>query len=547
MPILSAVALPVAALGLMYKSVDIPTEEFGDLEPMSLTEMVSENIDQFLTDNTTESTIGLAVAQSDMNKIILEQLRTMNPNYLVDGAPDEEKNYVMVEEYYAFQGAWVTFKEDIIQVEAGVHAFYQGYTFKTRILLAFQVTIDTDEVVLRLEDLSIGNLPLAWSFSTASWIAEQVLGESIDDLITGQLNGIATYDPVEREIRLNVDNVIQETIEDEQQKAMIQSLLAFIEENELLDIGFEENEFAVNFALGKTKDDSTPFVVPDAQRIMDDTDLEAILSSKASAMIFSTLSSDNPSPFVDLDQFTLNRMFEYFMRGNQASPGVLVESVILENYTMNALVPYVTMDDDFVVNIPIILQDINDANKRFQSIIKIKATPEISGSDLRIILEELVAGEVTLSQEHIGNILTMLGNNNFIVDGAFVIENFDEQMDAAGMGIESVAVVGDSLRIYVTLAQTIPVEEIQQAVQDVLEVVNGNPEYPEELNQAIDDVLTEVLDPAGEPEAAVEELLVIIEGLSDEEQQMLFDDLVAAFEGTDLNYEELFGLLPEMP
>jgi hypothetical protein len=36
----------------------------------------------------------------------------------------------------------------------------------------------------------------------------------------------------------------------------------------------------------------------------------------------------------------------------------------------------------------------------------------------------------------------------------------------------------------------------------------------------------------------------VFEGLSDEDQQALFDDMVAAFESTDINYEDLFGLIP---
>ena len=35
-----------------------------------------------------------------------------------------------------------------------------------------------------------------------------------------------------------------------------------------------------------------------------------------------------------------------------------------------------------------------------------------------------------------------------------------------------------------------------------------------------------------------------LDDLTDEEQQQLFDDMLTAFEGTGLTYEDLFGLLP---
>lgn len=544
LPILSIVAIPLIILALLYKPVTIPIDDFSDVQAVSLTEMIQEDVDSFLLANDVNSTIGISLAQADANALILDQMRSMNANYLVDTATDDEKNYVIKEDFFGYQGSWIRFKDDVVEIESGAHVFISSFTYKTRLLIAFKITADTDEVVLTLDKLTIGNLPLAWTFSVASWITEQIAGQSIKELIDGQLNGLATFDATKREIRMSVDTVIDQMVEDDQQKAMIQSLLAFIEENELLDIGFEDENFDVDLALGKTKDDTAPYTLQEVDKILNDAHLQSILASKASAMIFSTLSGENPTPFIELDDFTLNRMFEYFMRENQATPGVLISSPLFEKYTMNAYVPYITMEDNFVVNIPLIITDNLDPQKKFQTIIKIDAIPEVSGSDLRIVLNELNAGEVTLSNEHITNVLTMLGENEIIVDGAFVIKDFDQQMDAAGMGIESVVLVNNKLRMYVTLSETIPLQEIQDAVQDVLTQIADNPAYPPELNDAINDLLTEALDPSGDPEAAVEELMTQLDNLTDEEQEQLFNDLVDAFENTDINYEDLFNLLP---
>ncbi len=544
LPILSILAIPLIILGLLYKPVTIPTDDFGDIQAVSLTEMIQEDVDSFLLSNDVNSSVGLSLAQADANALILNQMRSINENYLLDGASDDDKNYVIKEDFYGYQGSWVRFKDDVIEIESGAHIFVSSFTYQTRLLIAFKITADTDEIVLKLDKLTIGNLPLAWTFSVASWITEQVAGQSIKELIDGQLNGLATFDATNREIRMSVDSVIEQMIEDDQQKAMIQSLLAFIEENELLEIGFEDEDFGVNLALGKLKDDTAPFVLADEDKIANDTELQAILAAKASAMIFSTLGSDDPTPFIELDALTLNRVFEYFMRGNQAVPGVILQTTMFEKYNMTAFVPYITMNGDFVVNIPMTIEDTTDPLKSFNTIVKIDATPEISGSDLRIVLNELNAGEVTLTNEHIANVLTMLGDNEIIENGAFVIKNFDQQMDAAGMGIESVALVNDKLRIYVSLSETIPLQEIQDAVQDVLDQIAGDPSYPPELNDAINDLLTEVQDPNGDPTQAVEDLMTELDDLTDEEQQQLFDDMLTAFEGTGLTYEDLFGLLP---
>lgn len=547
LPILSIVAIPLIILAVLYKSVEIPVEDFEGTTAAPLSQMIEDEMDAFLVNPTSTSALNLSIAQQDANAMLKAQFLGINSEYLDENADDEERYYVLKEEYYGYQGSWVSFKDDIVEIESGAHVFVGGFTYKTRLLITFKLTVDTDEIVLKLEKLTIGNMPLAWTFSTASWIAEKVTGQDIKGLIDDQLGGLATFDAVEREIRIDVDTALETMMsEDPESLALINSLLAFIEENELLEIGFTDGEFGADLNLGKTVDNSTPFELLTADKILNDTHLQSILASKASAMIFSTLGSANPTPFIDLDEFTLNRVFEYFMRDGQVTPGVLQEVPIMEKYTMRAYVPYVTITDGaFVVNVPITIEDTATPGNKYQTIIKIDATPEISGSDLRIVLNTLAAGEVTLGNEHIGNILTVLGEDNgFIVDGAFVIENFDEQMDAAGMGIESVAVTSDSLRLYVSLSETIPIADIQEAVQDVLDAIADNPNYPPELNDAINDVLDSLTDPLLDPEEAIEELIATMDDLTDEEQEELFNDLVDAFADTDLNYEDLFDLIP---
>lgn len=547
LPILTLIAIPAIILAFLYKPVEIPKDDFSSIQAVSLTAMIQENIDEFLVDNDQDSTVGIELAQSDANSLLLNQLRSINPDYMVDSATDDKKYYVMKESFFGYQGSWVRFKDDVIEIESGAHIFVSSFTFKTRLLIAFKITIDTDEVVLKLDKLTVGNIPLAWSFSTASWIAEQVTGDSLKSLIDGQLKGLATFDLTKREIRLSVDTIIEEMIQENQQKAMIRSLIAFVKANDFLDIGFNDGSFGVDLALGKLHDPESPFVLNEADKIANDTQLQSILASKASAMIFSTLGSTNPTPFIDLDALTLNRMFEYFMRGNQttAGSGIILETPLFEKYLIKAYVPYISFaaGNKFIVNIPLVITDDTDPLKHFQSIIKIDATPEISGSDLRIVLNELNAGTVSLTNQYIADILTMLGDNDIIVDGAFVIKDFDTQMNAAGMGIQSVAVVNERLRIFVSLSESIPIAQIQDAVQDVLDAIQNNPAYPPELTDAVSDVLASLTDPEADPQQAIEALVTEFGNLSDSDQALLFDDLVDALEDTGLTYEEIFGLL----
>jgi len=549
LPALSILAVPAIFLATTYKSVEVPADFSGTATSFDMTAMITEEVDAFLLDNSSTSTLGVAFSQQDANLMLKGAFIGMNPLYLDATATGPDQEYVMSDTVmgitYGYQGSWVTFTEDIVEIESGIHLKYSSFTFKTRILISLRLEVTTEAVSLKLEKLTIGNLPVAWIFGTVSWAAEQFTGNDIEAIVNEQLDGIATFDPVEREILLDIPTLIEKQMEnDPQSAALVNSLLAFINENELLEIGFEEEEFAASLALGKTKDDNAPFILAEADKIIDETHMQTILASKANAIILSTLTATeaNPYPFIELDAFTLNRIFEFMLRDQLASSGVIHESVLFEKYNMKALVPYVTMAEEFTINIPLIIEDITAPENHFQTIIKINATPSIEGADLKIVLNGLSAGEISLSQEHITNILAFIGDNDLIVDGAFVIQDFDAQMNQAGMSIQSVSMVNSKLRLYVSV-ETIDLAEVQEAVNTVLDVISEN-DYTPELNEAIDEVIAALIDPEIDQEVAVEALIEELGNLTDEEQEALLEDMTAALEESGYTLEEILGLLP---
>ena len=546
LPILSIVAIPLITLAILYKSVEIPVEDFtSDGDTVVLADMITEEMDAFLENNDSESVITLGVAQKEANLLLKETFLSMNSNFLDENATDDEKNYVLKEDMYGYQGTWVNFDEDIVEIESGIHIFVANFTYKTRLLITFKLEADTEEIVLTLDKLTIGNLPLAWAFGAADWAVTQITGNDLEETINDQLNGVATFNPTTREIRVEVQTLVDSQFQDDpQQAALINSLMAFVDENELFEIGFTDGSFDASLALGKTKDATPPFELDAADRIMTEADLTAMLESKATSLILSTLSTTT-NPYIEFGELTLNKVLDYMLKDQQVSPGVLQEVVMFENYVMKAYVPYVSMTDtEFVVNIPLNISSIAEPTHQFQTIIKMDATPTISGSDLVITLNELTAGEVSVTNEHLANILTLLGDTNLIVDGNIVIQNFDQQMNQAGMSIESVEVTNSKLRMYVILSDSIPLGDIQDAIEGVLGGISDNPEVPAEVNDAIDDVLNSITDPQGDPEQAVEDFMETFEGLSEEDQQAVYDALQEEFQNSEYSLEDILGLVP---
>ena len=143
LPILVILAIPAIILGLMYKSVEIPVDDFSTDGPTDLTQMVSTQLDAFLTDTDSDSELSIGIEQEEANTLIKNMIfLEMNPDYL-DGSGGDDDKYVEKTEYYGLQGAWVRFNDDVVDIEAGAHVFVAGITYKTRLLLSFELDVST--------------------------------------------------------------------------------------------------------------------------------------------------------------------------------------------------------------------------------------------------------------------------------------------------------------------------------------------------------------------------------------------------------------------
>ncbi len=550
LPIIISLIIPVTMLAIMYKDVSIPTADFEQSDAIDLTTMVNDEFDRFLADEDEDAAIHLNFDQKRANGVLLAALRDQNEFYLSeDATSDDVKNYVVKEEYYGYQGSWIRFADDTIEIETGIHVFVAGFTYKTSILLTFELTMDTSEVVLKLDKFNLGNLPLAWSFNTLGWGLKQFGGTDINEILQGQTGEALTFDSDERTLRLDVDKLLVQSFEEDPETyGMVNALIRFIDDNELLDLSVKDESIGASLKLGRMKDETEPFILAEDDKILDDLHMQEILAARASSLVFSTLDTTSTNPYLDLDAFTLNRIFEYMMSDQIAEDGSVQRTELMENYEMIARVPYVTIGEGLVVHIPIEILRVDDPSQSFTSIIRINAAPSMNGKDLRIEIIDLAAGEVTVEGDDVNEILGMLGDNELIEDGAFVIRDFDEQMNQAGMSIQDVRVANQKLRISVELSD-LPYEDIQEIAQEVVEnvreVLNSDPDF-QEVNDAIDDLLAEVADPEGDTTEAIDNLLNAFEDLEDVQQQALFSQLEESFEDLDAgdySFEDLFDFI----
>lgn len=580
LPVLIIAFVPLTIALLIYKPVSIPVNEFGDATAIDVETLLMEELENLTLDASSESNIKLEINQKTLNGIILNLLRENNPNYLKENAPDDEKLFVMKEDMFAYQGSWVKFtKNNTIEIESGAHIFVGNFTFKTRLLITLKLEIIEDDIILTIKKLTVGNLPLAWIISSGGWIAEKVLGNSIEDMLADMLDGIGTFDPKTRQVKVNITSLLENMGDDDGgDDAVVQMLLQFVTENELVKIGFDENVFFVSAQVGKIYDGSQPFELKANEKIQSDEELETILLSKANSLVLSTLSKE--TPYIKLDELTLNRVLEYFLRGEETE---LAQIELLEGFEAIIKAPYISFGESAIINIPVILKK-TELNDGFKTIIKIDAVPEIVGNDLHFNLKGLKAGELELSEENIDLILSLIEDNEIIKDGAIVLEDFDEMMQSSGINIKDVSIKNNHLYLYIQvnmfedrealegLAQAalsmpdIP-EELQDKIQTVLdnideediddlvnemigemietalETIVDNPDIPDDVQETITDILVNIDDPEALDDA-ISNAIDAISNMNDEEQEDFFSSFLGSLEDTGMSYDDLFDLLP---
>jgi len=551
LPLIVTLAVPVGFLAAGYKNAEVPKDEFQSIEAVDLSTMVSEEIDTFLESHDSTSAISLRVGQEQANGLLLSALREQNPSFMLDGATGDDQEYVIKEQNYGYQGSWIRFKEDTIEIESGIHAFLGEFTYRTSVLLVFKLEADLDQIVLTLDKVNLGNLPLAWTFNISGWVLEQITGEGLDDMVGNLLGDALTLDLDKRTLTVDVEQAITGTFEDDPETlALVNTLLTFVEDNELLDIGVEDDGIGVGLNLGRMSDTSEIVTIDAIDRITGEDGLQSILEAKVSALLFSTLNATQTQPFIDLDAFTLNRIIDYMLLESSVVPGILQEVVIEDNYLMRAYVPYVTMDGEtFLLNLPVTLAKNDDPSKVFKTIIKLDAVPSLEDNDLVITLQAMTAGDVSVEGDDINAILTLLGDNDLVQEGRIVISDFDQQISQAGISLEGVTVTNSRLRLSVGLSD-MDVQEIQtfatEVITDVLTDLTTNDD--EEIN-AIGESVQDILDAVQaeeDPTELIETLVTDFQTLTDEQQAEVYTLLETALNDPENEYtlEDLFEFFP---
>jgi transcription termination factor NusB len=111
-----------------------------------------------------------------------------------------------------------------------------------------------------------------------------------------------------------------------------------------------------------------------------------------------------------------------------------------------------------------------------------------------------------------------------------------------GISLEAIESYDTYIRVLVTASETLDFSIVEELVDDILTTFTENPNIPEAVQEATQDVLDAVL--AGDSEqiqAEVENLLETFETLTEEEQAILQAEIEALIANSDIDFNALFN------
>lgn len=480
----------------MYKSVTPPETSNQQLD---IDEYISEQIENLIDETNNDKRLNLTFDDDLVNSEIKNQLTKQYGN--------SSSEYVFEDENIKFQGAWVKFKKDIVELHIGAHINARILTYKTRVLVSFKFKAEEDGIItLKLHKFRVGNLTYKWLLKLAPKVAENFLGMNITEMIEDTIGGYGTFDQKKLELKVDLYNLVDQVEDNEE---LIILLLDLIYENELLDLGVLKDsnddlyKFGVSLNLNNLHDDSPLYKLNEEDKFEDDEEFQEFLKNKAIAGVL----SNNES--IKLNTLDFNKVIDYiFNQGEQLASDILMESNLYENYNAYILNPYIEIKDDLILNVPVRL---GTSENTFKTVIKVKVALNLVDDDLHISLNSLDIGDFNLDSDKIETLMEMFESDEF--EGTeIVISNFLDPIKETGIDIKDISVKDNSINF----------EFDGLGVNDLLEDIN-NEINNNDLNDKIDEIKDKLSNNEEITDEDLDDLMEIFEDLDEEDMEKIQD------------------------
>ena len=488
--LLLIVLTPIIMLIVMYKGYTAPIEDFETQPNLSFNDIASNKLDTFLADDEAES-FNFVVTSSQANAAMKSLYAQNNPDFgTSDTNIDEDvRKYAIAfgQKNGGLKGVTVAFDESGLTLEAGIDAGFSGIYYQTTLFLDLDIEIEAVDVngiqqtqyKLVIKNIKFGNLPILWMYDAADWIVGRFNDDGLSGLIENVVSDFGNYDLKTKSIWVNSEDLINLiSSPTDPNRAMIEALLGFIDEESLLISGFAEDEGGIGIQLGKMRSSKVQYQT--SNQIDDETELDQLFENQLNSLLLSSLGGGSSLNF-DMHEDSFNQLIEYYIGdGMDMTQTFMFDE---HEYTLETQ-PLFAQFVDNKVHFTIIMKLYKTTNPAnfFQTDFTLVTLPSISSDkkDLIFTVDVIHIGDdTTVSNDKVLTILELVGENEIIVGNQIILKDFMGNFANQSVNVDNVFVVGKYIRFVLTptglAAQAL--QDLQNAIDDALDQIFADPEF----------------------------------------------------------------------
>ena len=491
-PIFITLLIPIIILLFMYQPLDFYYQD-KELEQASLNEILEDGLNTFTESES--SSLSFSLHEDEVNYYVLNVLSVVNESF------DVSNTYFIEEEFYGYAGSWFSFSEEGFELISKIDIFLTPtITFETSLRITFELLFDGDQIILGIDNIYIGNLPILWMIDVADF-GLSLFGIQLEDEISAILNQFGTYQHESKILKISVSELIDASSSETQTVESILALLKGIQNNNLLRLESKDQMLSVVIDV---------YILEDTTEIQNLTEEDILQSYEEVLQNWYTSIS-----FIELFQETLNSsdqaLLQYTVEMQELELNQMLSITLSEmfpntievgSYMIQMNEPYLAIDDALWIEIP--LQIYNDnASLIFTTKMKLEASLLYEDDQASLTFNQIHIGEAVFNQDLLSVLFQLFEGQieDNQLDITPLLDMFNEEI-----AIHAISIDQDKINILIqpstsvgsiidlveqTMNELQLLETLPEVIQTQLEVISNTilTNNVEDMNQAFEDFM----------------------------------------------------------
>lgn len=499
-PIFITLLIPIIILLFMYQPLDF-YYQYKELEQTSLNEILEDGFHTFTESEA--SSLSFSLHEDEVNYYVLNALSVSNENF------DISNIYFIEEAFYGYAGSWFSFSEAGIELISKIDIFLTPtITFETSLRITFELFFDGDQIILGIENIYIGNLPILWMFDVADF-GLSLFGIELEDEISSILNQFGTYQHESKTLKITVSELISVSSSETTTVKSILSLLKGIQDNHLLKL--ESNDQMLSIVIDV-------YILEDLTEIqhLEEEDIlqtyEEVLQNWYTSISYielfqDTLNSTDQALFqytVEMQELELNQILSI------ALSEMFPNTIEIGSYVIQLNQPYLVIDDDLWIEIPIQIYNDN-FSPIFTTKMKVEASLLYKDDKASLTLNQIHIGEAAFNQDLLSSLFQLFEGQieDNELDITPLLDMFNEEIS-----IQEVSIDQDKIKILIQPSASTGsiIDLVEQTINDLQQLETLPEIIQTQLEVISNTILTNDIDDMNQ---AFEDFMLIYDGLDD--------------------------------